>query len=198
MMAEKIITSLQLRLPAWLSNRLKENGAVILKTAHERMAFAIEMASENVRRKTGGPFGAAVVGRKTGRLISCGVNLVVRCGVSHWHAEMVALALAQRSLRNFNLAETGDYELVTSVEPCMMCLGATVASGVRSLVCGARTEDAVSVGFDEGFKSSDWIEELKKRGIKVRRDLMRAKASRILRDYISEGGQLYLSADMRV
>jgi tRNA(Arg) A34 adenosine deaminase TadA len=197
-MVAKITTSLQLHLPAWLSNRLKEDNAIIFKTAPERMALAIELALENVRRKTGGPFGAAVIERKTGRLISCGVNLVVRSGVSHWHAEMVALALAQCALGSFNLAEMGDYELVTSVEPCMMCLGATVASGVRGLVCGARTEDAVSVGFDEGFKSSDWIEELKKRGIKVRRDLMRAKASLILRDYVSEGGQLYLSADMRM
>jgi tRNA(Arg) A34 adenosine deaminase TadA len=67
---------------------------------------------------------------------------------------MVAIMIAQKILGNFDLGDASvpAYELVTSTEPCAMCLGATPWSGVRGLVCGARDEDASAVGFDEGSK----------------------------------------------
>ena len=72
-----------------------------------------------------------------------------------------------------------------------MCLGAVPWSGVRSLVCGARDEDARSIGFDEGDKPGDWVASLSGRGIRVQRDVCRAAAAGVLRDYIASGGKLY-------
>jgi tRNA(Arg) A34 adenosine deaminase TadA len=47
--------------------------------------------------------------------------------------------------------------MVVSTEPCALCLGAIPWSGIRRLVCGARDEDARSIGFDEGEKVPYWI-----------------------------------------
>ncbi len=189
--------ALQLRLPAWMRRWLEAQGERRHPAGAARMRLAIALAAENVARRTGGPFGAAVFDRRDGRLLAAGVNLVTSARTSHWHAEMVALSLAQRRCRTHNLAAAGDYELVTSVEPCVMCFGATLASGVRSLVCGARSADAEAIGFDEGPKPARWPAELRRRGIAVRRDLLRASARRVLRDYAAGGGVIYLSDSMR-
>ena len=47
----------------------------------------------------------------------------------------------------YDLGGLGDgraFELVTTTEPCAMCLGAIPWSGLSSVVCGARDQDAVS------------------------------------------------------
>ncbi|MDD5705914.1 MAG: nucleoside deaminase [Kiritimatiellae bacterium] len=186
-------TELQLSLPPWMRPWLRAHSRRRFADVAARMEVAVELATHNVARRTGGPFGAAVFDRRDGRLIAAGVNLVVAARGAHWHAEVVALALAQRRLRTHDLAAAGDYELVTSVEPCLMCLGATLASGVRSLVCGARGADAEAIGFDEGPKPTHWSAELRRRGLAVQRDVKRPAARRVLRDYAAAGGPIYLA-----
>ena len=56
------------------------------------------------------------------------------------------------------------HELVTSCEPCSMCLGAITWSGIRGLACGARGSDAESIGFDEGPKPENWETALENTG----------------------------------
>jgi len=154
----------------------------------------IELAERNVREKTGGPFAAGVFDER-GRLVACGVNLVESAKCSILHAEMVALAMAQKALGRFDLGDGGraDYELVTTTEPCAMCYGALSWSGVSRLVCGARDEDARRIGFDEGPKLKNWGEELEARGIEVVRDVLRNEARRVLDDYAGGGGKIYNS-----
>jgi len=72
-----------------------------------------------------------------------------------------------------------------------MCFGAVPWSGVSSLVCGARDEDARSIGFDEGPKLTNWVEELESRGIRVVRDVLRDEAAAVLREYGQGGGMIY-------
>ena len=48
------------------------------RTDSERMSLAIAMSRENVERGTGGPFGAAIFDQSTGKLVSVGMNSVVR------------------------------------------------------------------------------------------------------------------------
>ena len=70
------------------------------------MELAIALARENARRGSGGcPFGAAVFERDTGRLVAVGVNAVMASGLSLAHAEMLALALAQRARGRFDLGD---------------------------------------------------------------------------------------------
>lgn len=157
------------------------------------MDFAIALARENARRCSGGPFGAAVFERDTGRLVAVGVNAVVPSGLSFAHAEMLALALAQHARKRFDLAHPRlpVHELVTSSEPCAMCFGATPWSGVRRLVCGARASDAEAIGFDEGPKPRAWVAALERRGIAVVRDVRRAEAVAVLHEYGAAGGTIY-------
>ena len=165
-----------------------------LPTLTERMDFVIELARMNVEHGTGGPFGAAVFD-ESGMLIAPGVNQVVPAHCSILHAEIVALALSEDVLGRFDIGDSGrlKYDLVSSTEPCAMCAGAILWSGVSRLVCGARDEDARAIGFDEGPKLPSWVEEFEERGVEVVRDVGRLKAAAVLREYARSGGAIYNS-----
>lgn len=184
---------ISIRFPEWIEPFQLRLGQVYA-TTESRMQLAIELARQNVRHQTGGPFGAAVFGQDDGRLVSLGVNLVVNQGCSLAHAEMVALTAAQKTLGTHTLAldKTGRrHQLVTSVAPCAMCLGAIPWSGIHSLVCGAPEQDAREIGFDEGDKPAAWIQLLTTRGIEVETEILREEARSVLRDYRNSGGSIY-------
>ena len=185
---------LQLGLPDWLRGYVESSGAVH-PTVEDRMRFVIGLSRVNVHQGTGGPFGAAVFEQGTGELLAPGVNLVTSANCSVAHAEIVALTLAQQTVGSFDLGGPGrpHYELVASTEPCAMCLGATPWSGVRSLVTGARGEDAEEIGFDEGLKPAGWEETFTKEGISVTRDVLREEAASVLKEYATLGGEIYNS-----
>lgn len=185
------MTTLSFKLPRWLETYERELIALRFATDQERMAAAITLASENVRHGSGGPFGAAVFDCDDGRCVAAGVNVVVSGRCSHLHAEVVALARAEQALGVHDLSTMGRFALFTSVEPCVMCLGATLWSGVVRLVCGATSADAEAIGFDEGPKPDTWPEELRRRGISVRRRLLRPQARAVLDTYATTGGAIY-------
>jgi len=162
-------------------------------TAEERMQLAIRLARENVIRSGGGPFGAAIFESATGRLVSVGVNLVVALNNSALHAEMVAFMMAEARLNSYTLAAPGmaKHELVTSCDPCAMCLGATLWSGVRKIVCGADREDAGEIQFDEGPVFPASYEYLAQRGIEVVRGICREEARSVLALYAERSGTIY-------
>jgi len=179
-------------LPGWVEGALADSGQVY-PGVEERMRLIIKLARLNIEHETGGPFGAGIFESKSGRLISAGVNLVESADCSIAHAEMVAIAVAQRVIGCYDLGGRKDvaYQLVTSTEPCAMCLGAIPWSGVRSVVCGARDEDARSIGFDEGAKPQNWVKSLDSRGIQVVRDILREQAKAVLLEYGERGGSIY-------
>lgn len=181
-----------LELPAWIEPFVARQNAVF-DPGEARMRLAIDLAHQSIKHETGGPFGAAVFEIDSGRLIGVGVNLVEASNCSIAHAEMVAIAAAQQAVGSYDLGGAGRpaCELVTSTEPCAMCLGAIPWSGVRRVLCGARGEDACEIGFDEGAKPADWPGELSKRGIEVVRDLLREEARAVLRQYARTGGTIY-------
>lgn len=171
--------------------------AEILPSVEERMALVIAAARRNISQGTGGPFAAAVFETGSGKLVSLGVNLVVSGGLSLLHAEMLALALAQKKTGSYDLGrpDLPAHELVTSTEPCAMCFGAIPWSGVRRVITGARDADARSVGFDEGPKMATWRKELEQRGIATLCDVGREAAAQVLRDYAASGGKIYNSRE---
>ena len=180
-----------LRLPDWVEEVLSEDR--VYPTVEDRVRLAIELSRFNIHHESGGPFGAAIFERETGRLLAPGVNMVTPLGCSVFHAEMVAIMVAQRVIGDFDLGGPGHspYELVASTQPCAMCLGAIPWSGVRRLVCGARDEDAEEIGFDEGMKPADWVRSLEERGITVERDVLREEAASVLREYVEKDGEIY-------
>lgn len=181
-----------LELPGWVEEIVPDPERRY-PTEEDRMRLVVELSRRNVERGTGGPFGAAIFEQETGKLLAPGMNLVVPWSCSVAHAEMVAIMVAQRVIGDFDLGGEGKpaYELYASTEPCAMCFGATPWSGVRSLLCGARDEDARAVGFDEGAKLPDWAKALEERGISVKRDVLREDAARVLQDYAESGGEIY-------
>lgn len=164
-----------------------------LPTDEDRMRFAVRLSRENVERGTGGPFGAAIVERDSGRLVAVGMNSVVRLHNCTLHGEMVAFMMAQQRVKSYTLAAPGmvAHELVTSCEPCAMCLGAALWSGVKRIVMGALREDASHLHFEEGPvfpQSYTYIEE---RGIEIRRGVLRDEARAVLEQYRAGGGKIY-------
>ena len=186
-----MLPSYTIQLPEWVNTYISESKT-IYATNEERMELVVELSARNIKHD-GGPFGAAVFERETGKLIAPGINLVMQTNCSVVHAEIVAIILAQQKLATFDLGAEGlpAYELFTSTEPCAMCLGAIPWSGISSLICGARDEDARKIGFDEGEKPKKWIKSLAVRGIRVTRDVLRDKAKTILQQYVDEGGIIY-------
>jgi tRNA(Arg) A34 adenosine deaminase TadA len=163
------------------------------RTDDEKMRLAIALSRENVVRGAGGPFGAAITEAESGRLVAVGVNSVVRLGNCTLHAEMVAFQLAQAALGSFTLAAPGmpTHELATSCDPCAMCLGATLWSGVRRVLCGATRDDATLLRFEEGpVFASSW-RYLSHRGLDIRRGLLRDEAVEVFDLYRRRGGEIY-------
>ena len=181
-----------LELPVWVAEYLVQQPKTY-PTQDSRMDLVITLAQLNIQYGTGGPFGAGVFRLDTHELVAPGVNLVLSSKSSIAHAEVVAMLMAQQIVGSHNLGAIGfpTHELVTSCEPCSMCLGAISWSGVRQMVCGARGSDAEAVGFDEGPKPVNWILELEQRGIAVTTDIARAKAASVLQQYVQNGGEVY-------
>ncbi len=179
-------------LPQWLQADLQTVESCIPERI-DRMRFVIGLSRKNVEYNSGGPFAAAVFDNTHNRLISAGVNVVEPSACSIAHAEVMALTLAQHRAGTHNLrsVEGIRFELVTSTEPCAMCLGAVQWSGVQSLVCGATAEDAENIGFDEGARPADWARELEKRGITVATEVCRSEAAGVLVEYVKRGGSIY-------
>ncbi len=177
------------RLPDWVEPFV-DGWTADFDSPSARMRFAAALAMENIRQGTGGPFGAAVFDDRE-RLIAPGVNLVTEIGVSAAHAEIVALGMAQQRVGSFDLSAGGAFELVTSVEPCAMCLGAIPWSGVARVVCGASGAEAEAIGFDEGAKPRDWRDALAGRGIEVKTGIEAATCQAVLKAYRQAGGLIY-------
>jgi tRNA(Arg) A34 adenosine deaminase TadA len=177
--------------PAWVETVVDWERAYA--TDEERMRLAILLSRENVERDTGGPFGAAVFEMESGRLVAVGMNSVVRLNNCTLHGEGMAVMMAQSRLDCFTLrSDDGPaYELVTSCEPCAMCLGTTLWSGVRRLVCGAGREDALRLGFDEGPVFPESYEYLEARGIRVVHGMLRDEANAVLELYRARQGPIY-------
>ena len=75
------------------------------------------------------------------RIVARGHNLVTSTSDPTAHAETVALRHAGEQLGHTDFSKS---TLYTTFEPCPMCCGAILASGVNTLVMGARHDLAQS------------------------------------------------------
>lgn len=109
---------------------------------------AVRLATESVD-DGGGPFGALVVRRGPEHLddvVATGTNLVTATSDPTAHAEITAIRAACRALGAFQL--TGCV-LVSSCEPCPMCLAAALWARVDRVLYAADRDDAAVAGFDD-------------------------------------------------
>ena len=182
-------------LPEWVTEVLASKPETY-PTIEDRMRLIIEFSQHNIDHETGGPFAAGVFEEETGKLVSIGVNRVMPLNCSSAHAEIVALSMAQRKLDSFDLGGPGlpSHQLVVNWRPCLMCYGAVIWSGVRSLVIAGSGPELESItGFDEGPMGDDWVEDLEKRGINVIDDVLTEEAVKVFHSFKEKGMFVYNS-----
>lgn len=177
--------------PPWLAAKLQT--APVMSDDAAKMRFVIDLARHNVLQHTGGPFAAALFTQQDQRLVCAAVNSVQRLNNSVLHAETLALMLAETHFKSYSLRADNipELDLVTSSEPCAMCLGAIFWSGVRRVVCGAYKVDAAAVGFDEGPIFAESYAYMEERGVSFVRGVCAAEARDVLRLYRDQHGLIY-------
>lgn len=181
-------SELRVRQPEWLPGFLQ--GRPVPADDAQRVAEVLALAAENVGRRSGGPFAAAVYDEESGERVSCAVNVVVPEHCALAHAETLALALAQQG-RGSHTLSARRCVLVASAEPCAMCVGAIAWSGVARVLYAAARADVEAIGFDEGPRPARWKAELAQRGIRVEGPRRRADARAVLAAYAGTAGLIY-------
>ncbi|HEY1573061.1 MAG TPA: nucleoside deaminase [Pseudonocardiaceae bacterium] len=116
---------------------------MLIEATDSWLAHAVRLAEDNVAAG-GGPFGAAIV--RGDELVASGVNQVAPTLDPTAHAEVVAIRAACRLIGDFRL--TGCV-LVSSCEPCPLCLSAALWARVGRVVYAADRNDAAAAGFDD-------------------------------------------------
>lgn len=136
-----------------------------------------------------GPFVAAIYD-ENGELVVKTVNTVLNDKCSNSHAEMNAIKEAEKKLNTHDLASYNLSLYVTS-EPCIMCLGGIMWSGIKNVYYGVPSNKVEEItDFDEGFKPH-WFKEFKKRGIIVYGNIEPEAGEEVLRDYVNSGKTIY-------
>ena len=161
---------------------MKADDETIMCALQERLLQKIETQGT-------GPFLAAIFNGDGERLAEM-PNTVVRDNCSHNHAEMNAIRSLEVRLGTFDLGPL-NLTLYTTSEPCMMCMGGILWSGIKRVVFGVESGDVERItGFDEGFKPR-WREEFARRGIEVVGPVAAAKGREVLSRYMEMKGRIY-------
>ncbi|MEU3529276.1 nucleoside deaminase [Streptomyces sp. NPDC038707] len=119
------------------------NTATIVQNEQEWMQQAIAAATDSANNG-GGPFGALIV--KDGVVVATAHNQVTATNDPSAHAEVNAIRAACKELDTFILEGC---TLITSCEPCPMCLSTALWARLDRLVYCADRHDAAVAGFDD-------------------------------------------------
>ncbi|MBR6098178.1 nucleoside deaminase [bacterium] len=191
-MKKKIITAIRNMLPGCsvsakvISNEKIDNAKVETAT---KIITELQSEMDGFTQKGSGPFIAAIYDAD-GNLVVKAANTVINDNCSNNHAEMNAIRAAEQKLGTYDLAQYKLKLYVTS-EPCMMCLGGILWSGIKEVYYGVPTKSVEEItGFDEGFKPN-WFEEFKKRGIIVYGNIEPKLGEQELYKYVQKGNKVY-------
>jgi tRNA(adenine34) deaminase len=110
-----------------------------LAVDNERMAALAAFTARSLSTSRPRPFGASVVHTESGQLLLRTLNNVAQAQDPSAHAEVRAIRLAAKRLKNISLS---GYTLYTTCEPCPMCMSTVLWAGLDRLVYGATIEDA--------------------------------------------------------
>ena len=97
-----------------------------------RFMFAALQEAEKALEENEVPVGAVVVMKN--KIIGRGYNQVEKLKDATAHAEMIALTSAANHIGNWRLSECSIY---VTLEPCIMCTGAMLASRIKDLYFAA-------------------------------------------------------------
>lgn len=109
----------------------------------DAVSYALRLAEENVAAG-GGPFGAVIL--RGSSVVATGTNQVTPTLDPTAHAEVVAIRAACQALGDFQLSGC---VLVSSCEPCPLCLSAALWARLDQVLYAADRNDAAAAGFDD-------------------------------------------------
>jgi tRNA(Arg) A34 adenosine deaminase TadA len=105
----------------------------------ERMAEIVAFTAKTLETARPVPFGALIVNSKTGERLLRAVNAVALENDPSSHAELRAVRLACKKLKQVSLA---GYTMYTTCEPCAMCMADALWARLDRVVYGATIADA--------------------------------------------------------
>jgi len=155
-------------------------------TQERLMREALAEARSGVDAGHGGPFGACVARGPV--LIAAGHNTVLRDGDPTAHAEVNAIRAACRRLGTHDLAGC---VLVSTAEPCPMCLAAIHWARLSGLVYGAGLACAARFGFDDAAFQAELARPAGERALPSRGGVLAAECEALFRHWQARGGRLY-------
>jgi len=82
------------------------------------------------------PVGAVIVDKESD-VIGYGYNSPISSNDPTSHAEINAMRMASKVLKNYRLIDT---DLYVTIEPCIMCMGAIIHARVKRVIFGAKDE----------------------------------------------------------
>jgi guanine deaminase len=136
----------------------------IMTDMNRFMKLVAKEAETGLKKGDGGPFGAIIV--KDGKIIAKAHNLVIKTNDPTNHAEIVAIRIASKKLKRFDLS---DCEIYSSCEPCPMCFSAIHWAKMKKLHFGCTREDAAKIGFDDKFIYDVILGKSGKKQVKIER-----------------------------
>ena len=169
-----------------ISNEKIDNQKVQIAS---KIITGLQKDMQSFTAKGSGPFVAAIYDDK-GNLVVKVANSVVNEQCSNNHAEMNAIKAAEQKLGTYDLAPY-NLKLYVTAEPCIMCLGGIMWSGIKEVYYGVPSKTVENItGFDEGFKPH-WFKEFKKRGIIVYGNIEPEIGENELHKYVNDGKEVY-------
>lgn len=154
---------------------------------HDRyMTAALELAARALELGNL-PIGAVIV--HDGTIVASGRNAIESARDDTHHAELVAI----QGAKQFLFAHKHQCTIYTTVEPCMMCLGAIVNVGIDRVVFGVT--DPV-VGASTLLSSIGYY---RTKRLELVGDVMRAESQALLDDYVARTGlRRHLASNARI
>ena len=141
------------------------------------MRLAIKEARKNIKSMEGGPFGACIV--KNGRVLAVARNTVLKSDASA-HAEINAIRMASRKLKDFDLSGCTIY---STTEPCPMCCSAIHWANIEKVVYGTKISDACKIGFNELSISCKKMKKEGRSKVKLSNSCLRKECLKLLKDW---------------
>ena len=140
----------------------------------------IDIAIE-LSKKAFYPYGAIIV--KDGEIIGRSDAEVPVSKTAYSHAELRAIEDAMEHLGGHLCAEGGKgCTIYSSCEPCAMCMGAILYTGIDRLVYAATLEDSKECVNEILAKAEEVANACKNRKIEIVKELHRDKAAEILKN----------------
>ena len=111
----------------------------VTRLDEERMCELYRFTARTLETSRPVPFGALIVDSKTGERLVRATNAVMRESDPSSHAELRAVRLACKKLKNPRL---GGYTMYSTCEPCPMCAANALWARLDRVVFGATIADA--------------------------------------------------------